>query len=365
MQIISEGVMQEKQMDDFDNFYYYHILPILRRYEKIRQRDFNMFLFAESVILFIAISLFFASLKFGIYIGLYIFDFAFISFFTLLLVNHYKKKFKLGVKIRCSEKLKKCFDNLEWGCEHIDESLIKKSELFGEYNEIDFDDTFKCTYKGVDFLITETNMRYAVEKKHNTTYNIFKGAIINFTSNKKIKAHTIITTKGDLYIKNQNSARCKHFLYLLLAVALPAIVDWHWDFVVGFFIGIFAIIFIVFLLNNYLKSKNLQSVKLEDLNFDKRFSVYSKDQIEARYLVTPTFMERLNNLKIKFATNKIKCAFFNSQILFAIPSDKDLFEFGTFYRSLRNKQKVKEFYDEIMAIYNMIDYFKLSEKTGL
>ena len=363
--MINEEITVEEQINDFDNFYYYNILPVLRRYEKIRQKDFYMFLLAEFGILSVAIFVFFISLKFGVHVALYILDFAFISASTLGLVNHYKKKFKSGVKARCSEKLKKCIDNLEWGCKHIDESLIKKSELFGEYNEIDFDDTFKCTYKGVDFLITEVNMRYAVNNKDNTTYNIFKGAIINFASNKKIKAHTIITTKGDLNINNRSFVECKHVLYIILALLLPVILDRFWRFVIVIYIGLFLFLLIVSLLDNYLISKTFQSVKMEDLNFDKRFSVYSKDQIEARYLVTPTFMERLNNLKIKFGTSKIKCAFYDNQILFAIPSDKDLFEFGTFYRTLRNKQKVKEFYDEIKSIYDIIDYFKLNEKTGL
>ena len=76
-------------------------------------------------------------------------------------------------------------------------------------------------------------------------------------------------------------------------------------------------------------------------------------------------MERLNNLRTTFGTKKIKCAFFDGKIVFAISTPKDLFELGDFHRSLLNKKKVKEFYDEIMAIYNMIDYFKLSEKTGL
>ena len=76
-------------------------------------------------------------------------------------------------------------------------------------------------------------------------------------------------------------------------------------------------------------------------------------------------MDRMNNLRSVCGTKKIKCAFFDDQIVFAISTPKDLFEIGYFHRSLANKKKVKEFYDEIMAIYNMVDYFKLDEKTGL
>ena len=54
-------------------------------------------------------------------------------------------------------------------------------------------------------------------------------------------------------------------------------------------------------------------------------------------------MERLNNLRTAFGTKKIKCAFFDDQIVFAISTNKDLFELGDFHRSLVNKKKVKEF----------------------
>ena len=47
---------------------------------------------------------------------------------------------------------------------------------------------------------------------------------------------------------------------------------------------------------DYIEKEKLQDVKLEDISFDKRFNVYTKDQVEARYLTTPTFMERLKNL---------------------------------------------------------------------
>ena len=45
---------------------------------------------------------------------------------------------------------------------------------------------------------------------------------------------------------------------------------------------------------NFFRSKmsGLESVKLEDPKFEKLFDVYGNDQIEARYLLTPSFMER-------------------------------------------------------------------------
>lgn len=38
-------------------------------------------------------------------------------------------------------------------------------------------------------------------------------------------------------------------------------------------------------------------IKLEDINFSKNFDVYSEDEVEARYLLTPTFIEKFLKLK--------------------------------------------------------------------
>ena len=111
--------------------------------------------------------------------------------------------------------------------------------------------------------------------------------------------------------------------------------------------------------------KKMQEAKFEDIDFDNRFNVYTKDQVEARYLLTPTFMERLKHLETSFGTRGIKCSFFDDCIMFAISSKKDLFELGSLYKSLKSKKSVEEFYNEIQSVQNMIDYLKLNEKTGL
>ena len=56
------------------------------------------------------------------------------------------------------------------------------------------------------------------------------------------------------------------------------------------------------IIGNWFKKKfsSLKNVKLEDPNFEKMFEVYSDDQVESRYLLTVTFMERLKELAETF-----------------------------------------------------------------
>ncbi len=51
--------------------------------------------------------------------------------------------------------------------------------------------------------------------------------------------------------------------------------------------------------------------------------------------------------------------------MFAISTNKDLFELGSLYKSLKSKISIEEFYNEIRSIQEMINHLKLDEKLGL
>ena len=109
----------------------------------------------------------------------------------------------------------------------------------------------------------------------------------------------------------------------------------------------------------------MKSVKLEDPVFSKKYKVYSSDQVESRYLLTPAFMERLNNIKTAFGVRKIKCSFYNDKLMFAISTNKNVFEIGSLFTSMESPKQFERFFNELASILMMIDYFKLDEKTGM
>ncbi len=66
-------------------------------------------------------------------------------------------------------------------------------------------------------------------------------------------------------------------------------------------------------------------VKLEDPEFEKEFCVYSDDQVEARYILSPSLMKRIVDFKRKWNT-KVYLSFRDSKVYIAIKMDKNLFE---------------------------------------
>ncbi|WP_379087143.1 DUF3137 domain-containing protein [Pedobacter sp. UC225_65] len=66
-------------------------------------------------------------------------------------------------------------------------------------------------------------------------------------------------------------------------------------------------------------------VQLENDSFNKKFVTYSTDQIEARYILTPSMMEKINALDERSAYT-VSVSFVNSSLYIAFPLNKNYFE---------------------------------------
>lgn len=280
-------------------------------------------------------------------------------------------KFTSMVKMKALTPLLNVFGNIKWKghdatCVNDDGVLLKNSELersglFISYNTRYTDDEFKGSINDVNFRISETRMfDIHGSGKNRTCICAFSGVILAFKFNKKIRNRTIVSTKGDLTKKNQ--------VLVALLIVLPCCLELFKDGYSHAKMVLALVVFVVvFVVAKIVESNDepLEKVELEDPKFAKRFNVYSSNQIEARYLVTPAFMERFYNLKTAFKAKNIKCSFCDDNLIIAINTKKNLFEIGNLYTSLLNQKSINEFYNELTSIYKMVDYFKLSEKTGM
>jgi hypothetical protein len=74
-----------------------------------------------------------------------------------------------------------------------------------------------------------------------------------------------------------------------------------------------------------LDSRPGELVSLEDPEFERLFVVHATDQVEARYILSPSLMERLVELRSQ-AEGNIAVSFVSSSIFLAISSSKNRFE---------------------------------------
>lgn len=343
--------------EKFLNFYKKYekeITPYIEKYEKERIKEIcKLIILPTIIILILALYQFNTVLAIAIYGGFFIFRYFKNKYFCG------NKKFKSLVKKDLLPKILESLEGISWcsGKETISDETIRKSQLFGSYNIRENDDAFTGEYKGVTFKVSETNLSYESDSgDDHTVSNVFKGIIILIDSNKEIKAHTKIQPKMD----KKTEIICTLLLVFLWGSLLYYAISSESYFIscIFLFSGTISII--------SLFSHSNKEMNLEDPDFNKKYIVTTEDQVEGRYLITTGFMDRFKNLQTAFGTKNIECAFFDNKIMFALHTNKDFFELsGGLFHSLKHPKQVKSFYEETTAIYDIIDYFKLDEKTGL
>jgi len=106
--------------------------------------------------------------------------------------------------------------------------------------------------------------------------------------------------------------------------------------------------------------KGYEKVQLEDIEFLKDYTVYSTDQIEARYILTPTFIERLKNISLAFNTKYLRISFQNNKMILLAACNKDLFVMGNPFKDT-DKQTFDTLFDELYSIFCLVDELKLQK----
>lgn len=99
-------------------------------------------------------------------------------------------------------------------------------------------------------------------------------------------------------------------------------------------------------------------VKLEDLEFEKEFAVYSDDQIEARYILSTSLMQRILEFKRK-AKSDIMMAFKSSKIYIAIPIRGRLFE-PMIFGKLISEETLRKYYEDLAISISAVEDLNLN-----
>lgn len=191
-------------------------------------------------------------------------------------------------------------------------SSFHAMSVFDKVHQFNFfmDDCFTATYKDMDICISE--IRAIIRKNKDDNIIVFRGCIVRMPCFKNFNTKTVIKS---------------------------------------------------ILKGKELFSGNLNEVKLEDPNFSKIYRVFSGDQIEARYLVTTSFMERLLELRQNMKC-EVSVLFENGEIFLLIHNDKDLFELP----DKKNLASFKNYQGPVIDFLNIlytVEALKLDMNIGM
>ena len=198
-----------------------------------------------------------------------------------------------------------------------DEEYIRRLDLFDRYNNFVCDDYLTGTYNSLPINIQEISLvltKGSGRSKRSST--IFRGLLIVVPCYKEFEESTIIKKKF-----------------------------FHIDRPIKLF-------------------ENTPKITLEDPVFNKYYNVYSYDPVEARYLITTAFMQRMIQLSRHNKSENISVSFEYGNVNIAVDSDKDWFEF-TIRKPATDIKQYKKFLYEILNILKIIDSLKLDQDIGL
>ena len=134
----------------------------------------------------------------------------------------------------------------------------------------------------------------------------------------------------------------------------------------NYFISIVWLIWmytIIWFIYSYIKWK--KRVKLENIEFEKEFDVYSEDQIESRKLLTPSFMYRLVDYVNKINKDRVYEMYFHKNIFYVKFNflrtgwTKNYMEISKWKNVFNNLEDYVEFYLELKNITALTKDLKL------
>ena len=224
----------------------------------------------------------------------------------------FKKMFESTIKEKVMEPLMNCFGDIQWSQFYQgDPYAFVKAGLFPNFTSKEYDDVFKCKYKDVNIDIVESE--YSIDGG-NSENTVFKGVVIKLEMNKEFNGHTLLCSKS-LFAKSP--------------------------------------------------LKSLTETKMEDVEFNKLYNIYTDDEVEARYVLTTSFIERLKNINLAFKCKNTRCAFRKNNLYIALSTNQDLFSVGSLIKPVADKKQFEDLCNQFASILALVDTLKLNIKTGL
>lgn len=391
----------EKYKKQFDLVFKSKIEPQIKELEEKRQQ-INKILYVYGLIFLVCIAVLYILYRMN-YLdftsGLLFCIFLFITYYVI-----YKKQraYRLELKNKLLMNILSVFGRFKY----VKEPIVTLADLqrYGLFvdaqRKID-DDIIVGKYKDLDVAINEMNIFKYEKKNGESTKNcVFSGLLLKIKMNKNFRGSTIIRQKPMSYeqmlrnieIINQknNGIIPSKIISVLKNPALKFIFSQKEIMGQKVSFDTNGISFTdkksrsktikltqdgISMQSKYSRmDKNLEEVMLEDPDFNECFEVYSNDQVEARYLISPTFIERFKNISTVMLVLQAYCIFDKGNIILILGNPITSLVEGTnnfFEFDLKQGQTLydKEIYDkifrELVFIFEFIYYFKLDQKIGL
>lgn len=364
------------------------IEPNIQKYEYYRieaKKKHDIYKKAAQVLVLIAIvALIFVLSKFFIKISVSLFTlFLIFGCFLITKAEKIENDFRKKIKPVLLSPILSLFGNFNIvNDEVISLKEIQDMGLFRKAERKTDDDIIFGTYKDIPVTLIETRLTHTRSSgKSRSTVQDFGGLILKIKMNKKFEGTTVASYNINIeeYIKsiekisksNPDMISLKKAVQILENPFVKTLLKASTFFEMNIEKGSLAI-------KMFDKDKNrkvvkkLEKVILEDIEFSKSYNIFSDNQVEARYLITTSFMERIKNIQTVFLALGAHFIFREEFLYLFLDGATALqdvrfgyFEIGSINETLFQKEKYYKVLNELKEIFSLVYYFKLNEKIGL
>lgn len=230
-------------------------------------------------------------------------------------VTQPKRQYAKEYKKKILPRIARLFGDFTYSADgRIEMKELKPSKIVPSHDRYSSEDYFRGQYKGIDLKFSEIELEERRRSGKKTRYvTVFKGlCILLKAKHKRFFGHTIID-------RNKN-----------------AVTEWFKE-----------------------KSTGLERAEMVDPEFEKVFDAYTNDQVEARYLIDPLMIEKLNGLYKEYNGEQMAAAFYEEQMLILIASRHNHFEPADLHVAATNPESILTMKHEIGEILSIIDKLSL------
>ena len=111
------------------------------------------------------------------------------------------------------------------------------------------------------------------------------------------------------------------------------------------------------------ETMGLSPLRLEDVRVSQRFDAWTSDQVEARYLITPEFMDTLQQLHERFDTEHIAVSFTHGQMHIGAALDRNRFGLDVVrQQDLGVEDVARQVYDDFLLFLGLVEDFRLNTR---
>jgi len=106
--------------------------------------------------------------------------------------------------------------------------------------------------------------------------------------------------------------------------------------------------------HNPAQVNGLKRVGFASLEFERKFEVYSDDQVEARFLLSPDFVERLTDFADDYMGRNVQCVFAGNRFHVALEID-DRFDFSRDFKAFNYQEAATSIINEVGAVFYLLE----------